>query len=245
MDHSPIPEASMILIKYASRQRRNAFKDAMFNIWDTIQTKDYLILVSADEDDLEMNCDRIKKLCAHPNVKLIFGRSSSKVEAINRDMEHAGEWDILVNMSDDMFFTFKGWDEVIRSKAKRHFPDGDFFLHFDDGYVHDALATMSIIDKKYYDRDGYIYHPSYRSFSCDAEAWFVARMRGRHMYFPEILATHQHPTNVRMGNDDLYKRNSLHTAHDTEVYWSRLHSDFGMKDEGYTGPFLWDQYKKI
>jgi len=215
------------LIKYASRQRRNAFRDAITNILDTIQTKDYLILVSADEDDREMNSDRIRKFCAfYPNIKIIYGTSSSKIEAINRDMEHAGEWDVLVNMSDDMHFVTKGWDKVIEDEMNRHFPEGDCFLHFNDGFVKDALATMTIIDKKYYARDGYIYHPSYKSFSCDAEAYYVAIMRGRHRYFEQVLATHQHPTNVRIGNDDLYKKNSKFSEGDTRNYFERLNKYF-------------------
>jgi hypothetical protein len=109
--------------------------------------------------------------------------------------------------------------------------------------VKDALATMSILGKKYYDRDGYIYHPSYKSFSCDAEAFFVAKTREKHQYFDQILATHQHPSNAKIPNDDLYHKNSLHTPADTKNYWDRLHNDFGMKEEGYSPPFAWDKYK--
>src|SRR6478609_2694015 len=123
------------LIKFASRQRRNAFRSAIFNIQDTIRTNDYLILVSADEDDREMNCDRIRKTCDHPNIKLVYGNSNSKIEAINRDMEHAGDWDVLVNMSDDFFFIKNGWNNVIEDHIKNYFPDGDCFLHYNDGFV--------------------------------------------------------------------------------------------------------------
>jgi len=215
------------LIKYASRGRAEWFKKAVNNITDTIHTKDYLILVSADEDDEKMNSHEIKWFCdLNPHIKLVFGKSDSKIHAINRDMEHAGEWDILICMSDDMHFAEYGWDNVIRNKMNQFFPDGDCFLHFSDGYVKDALATMSIMDRKYYDRDGYIYHPSYKSFSSDAEAYYVALMRGRHMYFPEIIAHHQHPTNTKIGNDALYKANSLHSEYDTENYFNRLRAYF-------------------
>lgn len=215
------------LIKYASRGRAEWFKKAVNNITETIHTKDYLILVSADEDDEQMNCDNIKWFCGlNEHIKLVYGKSDSKIHAINRDMEQSGDWDVLVCMSDDMTFNEYGWDNVIRNKMNQCFPDGDCFLHFSDGYVKDALATMSIMDRKYYERDGYVYHPSYKSFSSDAEAYYVAMMRERHMYFPEVLANHQHPTNTKIGNDALYKANSLHTEHDTETYFERLRNYF-------------------
>jgi hypothetical protein len=235
---------SNILIKYATRSRPQWFRKAIANIYDTTSDKDFRILVTLDDDDITMkNEGMIQFMKGHEQIKFIYGHSSSKVGAINRDMDLADEWywkwDILVVMSDDMHFTQFGWDNIIRQRYKDNFPEGDAFLHFDDGYVKDALATMSIIDRKYYERDNYIYHPIYKSFSCDAEAFFVAKARGRHKYFPEIIARHQHPANMPMPNDELYSKNSLHTPHDTSAYWDRLHNNFDMGP----GEWPWNKYK--
>lgn len=251
----------MLLIKYATRGRPQWFRKAIMNIMNTISNPEFVVLVSIDRDDESMlTHEMFLFMQSYENIEYVIGGSDSKIEAINRDMNDIADgpslrfrksnfagirdWDILVVMSDDMFFTQLGWDNVIRQRILDHFPGGDCFLHFNDGYVKDALATMSIMDRKYYNRDGYIYHPSYKSFSCDAEAFFVAKARGRHRYFPEILATHQHPANAKIPTDDTYHRNSLHTPADTKNYWERLHNDFGMKEEGIPGPYPWDQYKK-
>jgi hypothetical protein len=236
---------SKILIKYPSRMRPQWFRKAIANIYNTISDREnFRILVTCDEDDITMqNPAMIEFMNGHENLSFIFGKSESKIHAVNRDMNLADEWfwpwDVLVVMSDDMHFVQFGWDNVIRQRMKDNFPEGDCFLHFDDGYVKDALATMAIMDRRYYERDNYIYHPAYRSFSCDAEQMFVAVARGRHKYFPEILARHQHPANMPQPNDELYSANSLHTPHDTKVYWDRLHNNFDLGP----GSWPWDKHK--
>ena len=74
------------LIKYATRGRSEYFKRAIINIINTIRTEDYLILVTADVDDPSMYNDEIKEFCDRPHVKVMFSRSASKIDAINRDM---------------------------------------------------------------------------------------------------------------------------------------------------------------
>lgn len=214
----------MLLIKYATRGRPVWFKKAILNILSTIVTQEYKILVSADLDDTTMNsADIIAFTAQYPKITLIHGNSKSKVEAINADMEFSENWDILVNMSDDMFFTVKGWDDIISKRTEEVWGDSlNWFAHFNDGYTKDLLPTMSIMGREYYEREGYIYHPSYRSFSCDAEAMYVAIMRGRYHYFPEVLFLHQHPANMPKHGDNTYHINSLHTPHDTANYFERL-----------------------
>ncbi len=220
----------MILIKFASRGRADWFRRGIANIVNTIHTEDYRILVTADLDDTEMNNQHIIGFCgAHDNVSIVHGNSESKVHAINRDMEFLDDfpWTILVNFSDDMFFTVNGWDNILKHHIKRVWGTSlDFFAHFNDGYAKEALATMSIIGRDYYNRDKYIYHPSYKSFSCDAEAMFVAQMRGRHHYFEESIFLHQHPSNSPRRGDETYRINSLATPHDTKNYFERLNRYF-------------------
>lgn len=231
------------LIKYASRGRPNLFARAIHNIRNTIATKDYEVLISADENDKTMNNPQVRKFCAQTkNLKIVYGESTSKVCAINRDMDQALPWDILINMSDDMQWRVRGWDRKIIQQTQSVWGDSlDWFANFNDGYVGPALATMSIMGREYYERDNYIYHPSYKSFSCDAEQMYVAVSRGRYRYFPECLFKHEHPgNNRRIKKDFLYKINSLHSAHDVKNYFERLNNDFYLD---IPGPHVWDQYK--
>lgn len=222
------------LIKFATRGRGLAFCRAIINIDSSTKTDNYLVLVTADQDDRSMNNDDMRAFIAkYENVKVIYGKSESKVHAINRDMEQAGEWDILINMSDDMRFEKYGFDIQILTDAVKYWGGSlDWFAHYNDGYVQHKLPTMSIMGRAYYDRTGYIYHPGYRSFSCDAEAMYVAMMLGRHRYFPEILFTHNHPANTANAkNDETYRVNSLHTDHDTEFYFSRKRECFFVPEQ--------------
>lgn len=217
------------LIKYASRGRSVWFIRAIENITSTIKTDKYQILVSADIDDSTMNHDDVKKFISlYPQVKIVYGKSESKIHAVNRDMEQADPWDVLINFSDDMFFIVHGWDKIMEEYHSQAFPHSlDFFAHWNDGYLGDKLPTMSIMGRAYYERDGYIYHPSYKSFSCDAEALYVSQMRERYHYFDKILFKHEHPANNKtVKNDETYRISSLATDHDTKNYWERLRRYF-------------------
>lgn len=224
------PDKTMkYLIKLATRGRRIAFLRAIENIQQTFVGENYEILVSGDFDDPEMNNPDIIKFCkATKNITLVLWRSTSKVEAINRDMEYAHPWDVLINFSDDMSFQVKGWNEVMERRHKEVWGDSlDFFAHWNDGYVGEGLATMSVMGKTYWERDHYIYFPGYKSFSCDAEAMYVAQMRQRWHYFHEVLFLHQHPANAKgVPNDETYRINSQASSHDETLYWERLHRYF-------------------
>lgn len=230
------------LIKFATRGRPEWFKLAIKNIQETISADcEYKILVTIDKDDTTMsNSEMVFYISGTRNLTCYIGDSKNKVEAINANMHLVDEWDILVNMSDDMHFIKNDWDKIIERDYKSVFPEGDAFMHYNDGYAGSALSTMSIMDRIYYERDSYIYHPSYKSFSCDAEAYYVAILRARHHYFDEQLFTHQHPTQTPRLNDATYYANSLHTPHDTKNYFERLNNNFYT---GFTGPTIFDQYK--
>ena len=212
-----------ILIKYATRHRPQYFLKAITNIISTIHDQNHIILVTIDDDDFTMQSENMRKFYESNNKMIVVsGAHKTKIDAINRNMS-ISDWDILVNMSDDFFFVQPGWDNIIRQKIKDIWGGSlDFYAHFSDGYTHDQLCTMSIIGRDYYNRDGYIYHPAYKSFSCDAESYYVAMMRGRYHYFSEVLAKHQHPANSPAPNDETYRKNSLHTDHDVKVYVERL-----------------------
>lgn len=213
------------LIKYATRGRPELFRKTLMNIIHSVNDPDFNIIVSADLDDplMERTFGFTKQF---RQVIFIEGNSKSKIDAINRDLNFATDmqWDILINMSDDFKFIVNGWDSIMKKEIKKVFGDSlDFFAHFNDGFVAEALPTMSIMGRKYYERDNYIYHPSYKSFSCDAEAMYVAMMREKYHYFPQVLFNHEHPANNRMvPNDATYIRSSKHTAHDEKNYFERL-----------------------
>lgn len=214
-----------LLIKYATRGRKELFHQTIQNIYDTISMKKYHIIISADFDD-----EALQSIPDYPNTSIHYGPHVSKVNAINRDMEGV-KFDWLVNMSDDMRFVKKGWDlEMINRIQSVWGRSTDFFAHFNDGFVRDKLPTMSIMGWDYYQRDKYIYHPDYNSVSCDAEAMFVAMMRGKHHYFPEVLFKHMHCSHIGIKTDQTYRYNDRFDAGDTETYFKRMAKGFDVKN---------------
>lgn len=191
-----------ILYKLATRSRPTRFEETLQSIISNSSNQNYLVLVSIDEDDESMQKyidDKDLGLgFPHLNVVVVNGTSKNKIDAINRDVEKVSEkwnikWDILVNISDDMLITSNQFDSVVRSAFTE---TTDLFLHLPDGFVNEIIPTMSIIGVEYYNRFGYIYHPSYESVYCDNEAMDVAKMLNKYTYVNSKLFVHNHPANV-------------------------------------------------
>ena len=221
-----ISDESIICYKLASKSRPKKLLACIENIREKSRHPHAFILVSLDHDDnhthtVEFTTNLQRYLDWDHPVRLYvhYGTSGSKVAAINRDFEKAPHWDILVNTSDDMWFDLEGFDKVIVEEMKSRFPEGDGVLHFTDGFEPSrATMTLSIMDRRYYNRFGYIYHPDYVSLWSDVEATHVARKLGRHAFVDRQIVTHRHPANANAATDAQY-------AHTESFFW-RDHAVF-------------------
>lgn len=179
-----------ILYKYTTRSRRSNFLRGYDSILNKIANReDYHILISVDKDDQSMSPLPV----LDGNYTFVVGNSKNKIDAINRDLnEFDYDWDILINMSDDMIFTKKGFDDIIRAEF---YNDFNQYLHFNDGNQKCNVCTMHIVGRNYYDRFKYIYHPDYISLWCDVENDIVAKQRGCYKYMGDNikLFRHLHP----------------------------------------------------
>jgi len=184
-----------ILFLYPSRSRPKKFQEGLDSIKSNLVRPELAEFVFvADEDDAAI--EQYLEIYRANNVIYYGGKSDSKIHAVNRGMAHApNKWDIVFLMSDDMFVTQNGFDDTIRNDFAEHFPDGDGLLHYNDGFQKGDCCTLSIIGRKYYERDGYVYNPNYTGLWCDVEATEVAHIRGKHKYMGDnkILFKHVHP----------------------------------------------------
>jgi len=198
-----------ILFKFTTRSRRSNFLRGIDSIIDNLADKEnYRIYTTFDVDD-----DKMRPL---PEIKgnhtYIAGTSKSKIDAINRDMDFINsqyDWQIIINMSDDMVFIQKGFDDIIR----KEFTDGsitnlDQYIHFNDGNQKANVSTMHIVGRDYYNRDNYIYNPEYKSLWCDVENDMVAKLRGCYKYVGDNirLFSHLHPAFNLAPNDEQYMK---------------------------------------
>jgi hypothetical protein len=218
-----------ILLNFATRSRPAKFFQCIKNIEEMTVSDNYLICVKADRNDPSMNTPEIRSFLAdHPHIIAEWGISYGKIHAINRNIPKDG-WDILINMSDDVRWTVKGFDNIIRKDMET-----DTFLHYPEPFADNQCAlqnvppisVVSIMDKIYYDRFLYVYHSSYKSLWCDNEATEVARRLGRHKWVDQIIFSHDHPQAGKGQMDSQYRRTEAYYHEDQKTYNKRKAKGF-------------------
>lgn len=210
-----------LLIKFPNRGRVEKFKNTFFK-YKSMLTGNHPVqfIVSIDEDDPEM-------LAIAKDYPCIVGRNKNKVEAINADIPQDG-WDIILIASVDMIPIVHGYDEKIILTMESHFYDWDGLLHFNDGFQGNKLCTLPIMGRPYYNRFGYIYHPSYKSLWCDMEQTEVAKKLIKYYYVPEVVIRHEHPIWMKEPYDLLMKRNEAFNSEDNQNYNNRKARNFDL-----------------
>lgn len=225
-----------LLLKYATRGRPELFCKTL-GIWiDKLSgLHDTHIIVSVDSDDYTMQTPltrmAMSNLDPDKRVRVSFYTAprTTKIDAINRDMEHAGDFDILVLVSDDMVPLKDRYDEIIFDDMAANFPEGKGALWYDDGRSNHQLCTLSIMNKAMYDHFGYIYHPAYHSLWCDNEWMDVTNQMGKLKYMGDhnIIIEHQYQRHCEHGvMDETYRDSENKYQEDRRVYLFRKSEGF-------------------
>lgn len=218
-----------------SRSRQNKFFSTLDNITAMCAKDNYHIIASLDLDDTTMTDKAVReRIVSNKKVTAIYGTSTGKVNAINRDVICIPEdTDIIILISDDMVFTQWGFDDIIRMDMQKYFNDTDGVLHYPDGTpVRDRVITMSIMGYKYFKRFNYLYHPEYTSLWCDLEFTEVAKRLGKYQYLKNTnFFIHGHPvwSNGKEKYDALMTKNESYYHIDKAIYFKRLGNNFDLK----------------
>ena len=122
----------------------------------------------------------------------------------------------------------QGYDTIIKQSFNKFFPDTDGVLWFNDGYQGSNLNTLCILGKKYYDRFGYIYNPTYVSLWCDTEFTEVSKLLKKVKYIPHIIIKHEHPVWLGEKWDDLQVKNDSFNNFDRINYEKRKKNNFDL-----------------
>lgn len=217
-----------LLIKMPTRGRLESFFFALDQYYEKLSHQNsFHFVISCDLDDPIMNSEEtILKLKTYPNLSYYFSNNRSKIEACNNDMENHMNFDVLMLASDDMLPIVQAYDEIIISSMKKHFPNYDGALHFNDGFKGESLNTLAVLGKNYYRRFNYIYHPDYASLFCDDEYTIVGRMLNKLVYIDQVIIEHRHFTNGKACRDGLYERNEQFSYKDYETFLRRKKINF-------------------
>jgi hypothetical protein len=189
-----------ILVKYASRGRKERFFAGLDNIFELSEFPDrLLVLISIDEDDQEMCNEGVKeKLSKYKNIFVDWGLSENKIHACNRGFDkipdHFKDWDIVANFSDDQRWTIYGWDTLIRKDFNSVSPDFSHYMAYLDPDTNGALSTLFICGRGWYDRFGWIYDPQFKSLFCDNLQEDCAKHLGKYHYTGYSIYQHFNPS---------------------------------------------------
>lgn len=147
----------------------------------------------------------------------------SAVDAINNAAAHC-TGDLMIVVSDD-FDCPPHWDTQLLNYLKGSI---DFLVKTPDG-IQPTLITLPIMDRAYYNRFGYIYHPEYLHMYSDQEMTAVGHMLGRVINIP-VAFTHNHYMTRRFKKDAISERNDSTYPQGKQVFERRLATNFGVEN---------------
>jgi len=154
---------------------------------------------------------------------LLKNNNRSAVDAINKASEYC-KGDILVVMSDD-FDCSENWaKQIIEATQGKQ----DWILKTPDG-IQKWIITLPIMDRKYYNRFGYIYFPDYLHMFCDTELSCVADLTGRKIE-ANIQFTHNHYSIGKSPKDEISERADKTWEQGKKLFIQRYKENFGLTE---------------
>jgi hypothetical protein len=153
-----------LLIKYATRSRPNRMLQVIDSVFKNASTPNQIcLLLSLDSDDEsvynEHVISQLKPYMEKYNMKVYFGERTTKIGAINRDIDKITDWEYLMPITDFTEICQKSFDLNILNA-----------LHIADLTMLDSINTngrkhhqIPIIKKRDYDSYGYLYNPNLNS----------------------------------------------------------------------------------
>ncbi len=215
-----------VLVHLPSRGRPEALSMSIVHWLAAIKDRDNTqVIVTLDADDTP-GAELAKAVRFYPpefNIEVLMGKHSCKVEAINADIGDF-EWDILVCASDDLRPVETDFDQAIRTDFANDADDLDGAMWYAD--KNSRICCHPVIGRKYYERDGYVYHPSYRAFYCDDEFTMVAQKRGKLFKSTSVEWDHRHPNYRSRKPDQLDQRNKEFMRQDYLTFCRRQQEGF-------------------
>jgi len=199
------------------------------------------LIISVDQDDPELEGYK-----AHKTLRDITGRAitggaiihenRSAVDAINR-AALASRGQILIVVSDDTDCPGDWAVDLIKAVEGKT----DWIAKCPDG-IQNWIITMPIMDRAYYKRFGYIYHPEYRHMFCDTEITCVADLLGRKIDIP-ITFPHLHPGHGHGTPDALNARADATWQQGEDLFLSRLKKNFDLAEADIVGKITDESYR--
>jgi hypothetical protein len=176
------------------------------------------------------------KLWQKDNILLSIDHNNSAIEAINNAAKIA-TGDLLIVVSDD-FSCPQNWDMDL---LKRLDGKEDFVVKTSDGGGQPWIMTLPIMDRKYYNRFGYIYHPSYVHLFADTEMTHVGDLLDRTIIVPMVFKHNHYSQKGGIPKDQISVKNDATWNQGEALYLERLKRNFDLPESEIKGVLRCDQ----
>jgi hypothetical protein len=178
-------------------------------------------ILSVDVTDPHLR--RYKQLAMDLGINIHIAMNKSAIEAINRATKKSvGR--IIIVVSDD-FLCEQGWDTSLLNELEGK---EDYLVKTRDG-IQPTLVTLPLLDRKYYNRFGYVYQPEFQHLFSDQEMTAVAMMLGR-LIKSDLFFEHIHYSTGKFQKDEISERNDKSWNQGKKVFNQHLKTNFGIEN---------------
>lgn len=210
-------------------RKQQALKTMSKWLFNADRPYDIEYIFSTDIDDTDKWTSRIDIL---PNfmvnssqikhIEVLKNDNKSAIEAINFAAKRCSG-DLIIVCSDD-FECPEHWDTLLLNELEGK---SDFVLKTDDEYQ-PTLVSLPIMDRIFYERYGYIYHPDYLHMFCDQEMTAVALMTGKYLK-STLKFPHHHYTTGKTEKDEINVKNDMTWKQGQRLFDRHLENNFGIE----------------
>lgn len=213
-----------INIIHPSRSRPEQARKTGFAWWSSAKnTKNIRYILSVDTDDPCFS----KYFFNTDSLSFVSGANKSAIEAINRAAANYTDGDLFVVISDDFNAPPFHWDAMLLEALEGK---EDFLVKTQDG-CQPWIITLPIMDRKYYERFGYIYDPRFSHLFCDTALTHIGHMLGKVIELP-IMFKHNHYTQKGgQPKDAINEKNDKTWAQGEKLYLELLMRNFDLPPE--------------
>lgn len=224
----------MIAVIMPSRGRPEKSLEAYYKWYGSGDAYNFQYILSLDIDDpyldryLDIYPDYFSLKHTTSNCRILVNKNRSAIDAINKAAEYARA-DILMVVSDDSDpgENKRNWaDKIYQATSGKR----DWILKVQDG-IQPWIITQPIMDRAYYRRFGYIYHPDYQHLFCDTELTCVADITGRKIV-SNLLFPHNHYSVTKESPDSIAKKNDATWAQGEKLFLERYARNFDLPQGG-------------
>lgn len=211
-----------ISLIHPSRGRAQKARNVFHN-WMAKRSRNIPIeyVLSIDDDDTSK--EQYTNLF-NDDTTIISGPNKNLVEASNRGAQLASG-DILILVSDD-FDCQIHWDLTILKAVEGR---SGYVLKTWDG-IQKWMVTLPIMDREYYNNQGYIYHPGYKHLFADTEMTHKAAVENALIIRNDIYFKHEHPSTGACTHDEINAKADTTWKQGEEFYLERVKAKFGLGD---------------